>query len=153
MNPYETHVPTQQTQKKKKIWLSSPNEDSGWQKSHSSSSPIRPKSSCRLKFSKRHKLRKRSEFQKIFKQGKRVPGRYMCVDVLVSTTTRIGITTPSKFGSAPERNRFKRLIREAFRLNQHLIPSGLEWNICPRQLVKKASFHQVQEEFLRLISC
>lgn len=35
---------------------------------------------------------------------------------------RLGIAVPRAVGSAPRRNRFKRLIRESFRLMQHTLP-------------------------------
>ncbi len=47
--------------------------------------------------------------------------------------TRLGLSIGRAFGNAPRRNRLKRLIREAFRLEQHRIPSGLDLIVRPRK--------------------
>lgn len=40
--------------------------------------------------------------------------------------SRLGLSVPKRVGTNVKRNRIKRLIREAFRLNQRAIPAGLD---------------------------
>lgn len=46
--------------------------------------------------------------------------------------TRLGVSLSRKVGNAVARNRWKRLIREAFRLEQQRIPTGLDLVVRPR---------------------
>ncbi len=47
--------------------------------------------------------------------------------------TRLGLSVGKKVGNAVCRNRWKRLIREAFRLQKSQLPSGLDLVIRPRK--------------------
>lgn len=64
---------------------------------------------------------------------------------------RLGITAPSRYGNAPERNRFKRLVREVFRKNLCHIPSDFEFSVAPRQRAKKASEDDIRQELLDIL--
>lgn len=101
-------------------------------------------------FSKAMRLRTRREFQRVTKQGKRLVGRFLCLDVLPASKSRLGISASSRYGSAPERNRFKRLVREAFRQAYNTLPS-LDLHIVPRQNAKKASCSDISEDISRLL--
>ncbi|WP_291318486.1 ribonuclease P protein component [Desulfonatronospira sp.] len=46
---------------------------------------------------------------------------------------RLGITASRKIGPAVLRNRIKRLVREAFRLNQHLAPPGFDYVVVSKK--------------------
>lgn len=74
----------------------------------------------------------------------------MCIDYARGRRQRLGITASSRYGSAPERSRFKRLIREAFRLSRDLLPAGLEIVVIPRKLAKNATLADIRTELLRL---
>lgn len=47
--------------------------------------------------------------------------------------TRFGLSVSRKHGNAVRRGRLKRLLREAFRLQQHDLPAGLDLVLIPRQ--------------------
>jgi ribonuclease P protein component len=46
---------------------------------------------------------------------------------------RLGMSVARKFGTAPHRNRLRRLFREAFRLTKHELPTGLDLVLIPRR--------------------
>lgn len=63
---------------------------------------------------------------------------------------RLGLTVSKRFGNALLRNRFKRLVREAFRLTQYLLPPGLIIHVTPRQNIPMPSFQEILEDFTLL---
>lgn len=48
------------------------------------------------------------------------------------THPRLGLVVSRKAGNAVVRARWKRCLREAFRLAQHELPAGIDWVALPR---------------------
>ncbi len=83
--------------------------------------------------------------------NKRYNGAFFAIDVRKNglEVTRIGITVTRRFGDAHRRNRFKRLVREAFRLCQQDLIKGVDLNIRPYPRNFQLTMQQVQAELLR----
>jgi ribonuclease P protein component len=69
------------------------------------------------RFPPRFRLRKRHEFVALQRHGQRygAPHFVVITRALAGAPPRLGVTTSRKVGSAPERNRVRRLVREFFR--------------------------------------
>ena len=64
---------------------------------------------------------------------------------------RLGITVSSKQGKAILRNKFKRMIREAFRLNKNNFSNNLEINVLGKSLRKDMKYFEIEKEYLTLL--
>jgi ribonuclease P protein component len=86
------------------------------------------------RFPKSRRLLKSAEFDRVF-QGRRSQGDgvlllYACENGL--KYSRLGLVVSRKTGGAVERARWKRCLREAFRLAQCELPAGLDLVVLPR---------------------
>ena len=68
------------------------------------------------------RLKLRGDFRRVFRQGRIWKGEPFTLHVLSRAgESQIGIVISRKWGNAVQRNRMKRLLREAFRMNaRHL---------------------------------
>jgi ribonuclease P protein component len=79
-------------------------------------------------------VRKRADFLRIQASTARVTTRHLLVLLGESAAeaSRLGIVASRKVGGAVERNRAKRLVREAFRLHPEAIPRGVDLVVIVR---------------------
>jgi len=86
--------------------------------------------------------------------AKRHVGPFVAVDYRQNSNgiTRLGITVTKRYGIAPSRNRFKRIVREAFRLCRHQLPSGLDLNVKPRHQATTATTQDIIKDLMGLNS-
>jgi ribonuclease P protein component len=76
-------------------------------------------------------------------------GRYAAKDAAVpgDSRQRLGITASRKVGNAVQRNRAKRLLREAFRCIRTELPSGLDLVVIVRQGIGARTLDDVVAEW------
>ncbi|MFM7040224.1 MAG: ribonuclease P protein component [Planctomycetaceae bacterium] len=81
------------------------------------------------------RLKRSDDFQRIYDNGRRSGDAHLLLFALPNPVgmTRAGFSVSRKHGGAVQRNRLKRLLREAFRLNRHLLPAGFDFVLIPRQ--------------------
>jgi ribonuclease P protein component len=84
--------------------------------------------------------------------AKRHVGHTLAIDFRHNShgITRLGITVTKRYGKAHDRNRFKRIVREAFRLCRHDLPAGLDLNVKPRSQALNASTKDIIKELMGL---
>lgn len=107
----------------------------------------------KFSFPKAVRLRKRGQYQRVARSAQKRVGHWIAVDTLAKGQygTRMGILVTKKFGGAVERNRFKRIVREAFRLMRHLLPPGFDLVVKPRTDALKATSQDIQDDFKALL--
>jgi ribonuclease P protein component len=102
-------------------------------------------------FPKTSRLRKRRQFQRL-SYGKRHAGNWIVLESRENNqgVIRLGITVTKRYGKAHDRNRFKRIVREAFRRCQGELQAGLDINVKPRLNAKEAKPSDIQEDLMQL---
>jgi ribonuclease P protein component len=100
------------------------------------------------------RLRTRRDYKSMSWQCTRQVGTLLIVDVRKNNTqnSRLGITVTRKFGDSHKRNRFKRIVREAFRLSYSSLAKGLDLNVRPRSAGANAKSQDVQAELMQLLN-
>lgn len=102
------------------------------------------------RFAKRHRVTKRSEFRRIQEAGRRVVSTSFIFLLLRSEEAngpRIGITASRRVGNAPERNRAKRLVREAFRATRAFWPEAADVVVIVRHGLGARKLAEVVSEW------
>lgn len=103
-------------------------------------------------YPKAARLRLRREFQKVSSQGQTVTLSYLSAKVLKAPSgVRLGITVTKKFGKAHDRNRFKRLVRESFRLLRSQVQVSVDINVRPQMGARQASFKEISHDIALLL--
>jgi ribonuclease P protein component len=104
-------------------------------------------------FSKADRILKRDDFKRIYEQGRKVHTRYFTAFILPNSgdRPRLGVTATRKIGNAVERNRARRLLREAFRKNKWLVPRGVDIVINVKRSLVEAALSDLEDDFINLL--
>ena len=83
------------------------------------------------------RIRRRADFLRVQEEGARVSTKHFVLLVAprpndVSGLARLGIVASKKVGGAPQRNRVKRRLREAFRRKKASFPDGFDVVVIAR---------------------
>jgi ribonuclease P protein component len=104
-------------------------------------------------FPKKFRLAGNEEFKTVIARRRRLSDKVLALYIASNGRqySRLGVSVGKAAGNAAVRNRFKRLMREVFRLNRKQIPAGFDYvAIASSKAAKGLTFENVRESFLKL---
>ena len=85
---------------------------------------------------RRQRLSRSAEFDRVYREGRSHASRYLVLYAFPreepTEEARLGVSVGRKVGGAVERNRVKRLLREAFRAFEGELPDGHDFVVVAR---------------------
>ena len=97
-------------------------------------------------------LKENREFRSLYARGKNAAGVCLAIHTRRNRlgVTRLGVTVSSKLGGAVVRNRVRRRVKEAYRLEENRFAKGFDIVVVARGRAVGAEFAALRNELVRL---
>lgn len=106
----------------------------------------------------RQRLRTQRHFRRVYQHGRRASGQWITAVACFgarqgpATGPRLGVSVSKDHGGAVRRNKLKRLLREAFRLERQRLPDDLDLVLIPRQRTDDFPLAELRSELVALVA-
>jgi len=100
-----------------------------------------------------NRLKKRYQFNYVYKSGEHFSGEHMVLYVVSSKTKniKVGLAVTKKIGKAVVRNRVRRQLREIIKKQVPNLKQNYNIIVVARENITSTSFENLTNEFLKLI--
>lgn len=97
-------------------------------------------------------LRKNRQFQEVYQNGRSRANKYLVMYVSENDQGKnfLGISVSRRVGNSVIRHRVKRLVKESYRLQEHLFKSGLNIVIVGRAAAASVSYQKMESALMNL---
>ncbi len=114
--------------------------------------PSHEKPPARLPFPQAARLRSPSDFRLVYQHRRSVSDEVLLIYARPNALaiTRFGASVSRKVGGAVARNRWRRLLKESFRLTRRALPTGLDVIAIPR-VTEPPGLEAIQGSMTRLM--
>jgi len=99
------------------------------------------------------RLTRQSDIDAVYKSGRRLHAKFFRIHVKPNTLSfsRFTVSVPRRVCTAVLRNRWKRMLRESFRLNKEKIGPGLDIVAVPTRAPEELQRQQVEFVLMELV--
>lgn len=103
-----------------------------------------------MKFSE--SLKKNEDFRSVYSSGKSYANKYLVMYIVENhqNRNRLGISVSKKVGNSIVRHRVTRLVRESYRLHEHIFNSGLDIVVVARNSASAVRYAEIESALLHL---
>jgi len=106
------------------------------------------------RFSQRERVGRKRDFDRVFQRGRVFKFEEIILRAIPNDLpqARLGISISKRHGTAVRRNRMKRLLREAFRLNKQILSVPCDIAVVPRNAWRDLSLAAIEPTLRKALS-
>ena len=157
---YEKDISAEQQKAKEQTWLQKANEHavrtshSEQKKGKGKKAHCRPVRMKTQTLRRNERLKKNSDFKTLFSDGVRVRGKHLSIQLFRKSggDRQVAFIASRRVGNAVQRNKAKRLMREAYRTVKHVFPEKCDLAFMANSKILNCELAMLRDEIVRLFN-